>query len=63
MAVPVEGALAELHPVSDSTLTVYTLASELGFYSFRDLELARISQGNKRGIGLRGLLSLCGPIT
>ena len=35
---PVEGALAELHPVSDSTLTVYTLASELGFYSFRDLE-------------------------
>ena len=36
---PVEGALAELHPVSDSTLTVYTLASELGFYSFRDLEL------------------------
>ena len=35
---PVEGALAELHPVSDSTLTAYTLANDLGFFAFRDLE-------------------------
>ena len=35
---PVEGALAELHPVSDSTLTAYTLADDLGFFAFRDLE-------------------------
>ena len=35
---PVEGALAELHPVSDSTLAVYTHANDLGFFSFRDLE-------------------------
>ena len=34
---PVEGALAELHPASDSTRTLYTLADELGFFSFRDL--------------------------
>ena len=35
---PVEGALAELHPASDSLRTVYTLANELGFFLFRDLE-------------------------
>ena len=35
---PVEGALAELHPASDSTRTLYTLANDLGFFSFRDLE-------------------------
>ena len=35
---PVEGALAELHPVADSTLAVYTLANELGFFSFRDVD-------------------------
>ena len=35
---PVEGALAEVHPVADSTLAAYTLANELGFFAFRDLE-------------------------
>ena len=35
---PVEGALAELHPVSDSTRVAYTLANDLGFFVFRDLE-------------------------
>ena len=35
---PIEGALAELYPVSDSTLAVYTLTNQLGFFSFRDLE-------------------------
>ncbi len=38
---PVEGALAELHPVPDSTLTAYTLANDLGFFAFRDLEPGR----------------------
>ncbi len=35
---PVEGALAEVHPVSDSTRVAYTLADELGFFAFRGLE-------------------------
>jgi len=35
---PIEGAVAELHPVADSTLAVYTLTNELGFFSFRDLQ-------------------------
>ena len=35
---PVEGALAELHPASDSTRVAYTLANDLGFFVFRDLE-------------------------
>ena len=35
---PAEGALAELHPASDSTLAVYTLSNELGYFAFRDLE-------------------------
>ncbi len=35
---PVEGALAEVNPVSDSTRVEYTLADELGFFAFRDLE-------------------------
>ena len=35
---PVEGALAELHPASDSTLAVYTLSNELGYFAFRELE-------------------------
>ena len=35
---PVEGALAELHPASDSTRVAYTLADDLGFFVFRDLE-------------------------
>ena len=34
---PTEGALAELHPASDSTLVVYTLSNELGYFAFRDL--------------------------
>ena len=35
---PVEGALAQVNPVSDSTLVEYTLSDELGFFAFRDLE-------------------------
>jgi len=35
---PVEGALAEVNPVSDSTRVEYTLADELGFFALRDLE-------------------------
>jgi len=35
---PIEGAVAELHPVADTTLAVYTLTNELGFFSFRDLQ-------------------------
>ncbi len=35
---PIEGAVAELHPVADSTLAVYTLTNDLGFFSFRDLQ-------------------------
>jgi len=35
---PVEGALAEVNPVSDSTRVEYTLADELGFFAPRDLE-------------------------
>ena len=35
---PVEGALAQVNPVSDSTRVEYTLADELGFFAFRDLE-------------------------
>ena len=38
---PVEGALAGLYPVSDSTLAVYTLANDLGFFFFRDLDAGR----------------------
>ncbi len=33
----VEGALAELYPASDSTLAVYTLSNQLGYFAFRDL--------------------------
>ena len=36
--LPIAGALAALHPASDSTLAVYTLSNELGYFSFRDLE-------------------------
>lgn len=35
---PLEDALAELHPAADSTLAVYTLSNELGYFAFRDLE-------------------------
>ena len=35
---PVEGALAQVNPVSDSTRVEYTLSDELGFFAFRDLE-------------------------
>ncbi len=35
---PVEGALAELRAEADSTLAAYTLANDLGFFSFRDLD-------------------------
>ena len=36
--LPIEGAVAELHPASDSTLAVYTLSNDLGYFAFRDLE-------------------------
>ena len=36
--LPIEGAVAELHPAADSTLAVYTLSNDLGFFAFRDLE-------------------------
>jgi len=36
--LPIAGALAALHPVSDSTREVYTLTTDLGFFTFRDLE-------------------------
>ncbi len=35
---PVEGALAQVNPVSDSTRVEYTLSDELGFFAFRNLE-------------------------
>ena len=35
--LPIEGAVAELHPAADSTLAVYTLSNDLGFFAFRDL--------------------------
>ena len=35
---PIAGALAAIYPASDSTLAVYTLTSELGFFTFRDVE-------------------------
>lgn len=52
---PIAGALAEIHPASDSTQTAFTLTSDLGFFSFRDLEpgthvltLTRIGFGDYR---------------
>ena len=36
--LPIADALAALHPTSDSTLVVYTLSNDLGYFTFRDLE-------------------------